>query len=111
MNAGPLLLGLFGGATLQNNRPLYRDASPIFAVSSHSSPTMIIQGTRDTLILPGQSLELQHALQQNHVFVEYRSYDGAHSYLGITQQQVTDLQLQAVAFLIAQEKSLTCNCS
>ncbi|HXR64306.1 MAG TPA: alpha/beta hydrolase [Ktedonobacteraceae bacterium] len=103
VSARPLLLGLFGGVTLQNNRPLYRDASPIFDVSSHSSPTMIIQGTRDTLVLPGQSLELQHTLQQNHVFVEYRSYDGTHSYLGLSQQQVATIQSQAIAFLSAQE--------
>jgi acetyl esterase/lipase len=102
VDARPLLLGLFGGVPLLHS-PLYRDASPIFDVSSHSAPTMIIQGTRDTLILPGQSLELQHALQQNHVLAEYRSYDGTHSYVGITQQQVTAIQLQAVAFLSAQE--------
>lgn len=102
--ARPLLLHLFGGVTLQENRSLYHDASPIFAVSSHSAPTMIIQGTRDTLVLPGQSRELQAALQQNHVFVDYRSYDGSHSYSGLSLQQISALQYQEIAFLIAQEQ-------
>jgi acetyl esterase/lipase len=101
--ASPLLLALFGGVTFQDNRLLYWDASPIFDVSPHSSPTMIIQGTQDTLIPPGQSLALQYTLQKRHVFVEYRSYDGAHSYIGLTQQQITAIQLQVIAFLIAQE--------
>ncbi len=103
VRARPLLLGLFGGVTFQDNRLLYWDASPIFDVSPYSSPTMIIQGTRDTLVPPDQSLELQYTLQKRHVFVEYRSYDGAHSYIGLTQQQKTDIQLQVFAFLIAQE--------
>jgi dipeptidyl aminopeptidase/acylaminoacyl peptidase len=102
--ARPLLLRLFGGITLQESRSLYRDASPLFKVSPDSAPTMIIQGSRDTLVLPGQSRELQTALQQNHVFVTYCSYDGFHSYSGLSSKQVRAIQYQVIAFLIAQER-------
>ncbi|HVU70125.1 MAG TPA: alpha/beta hydrolase [Ktedonobacteraceae bacterium] len=105
VTARPLVLHLFGGVTLRENRALYRDASPIFAVSSHSAPTLILQGTRDTLVLPGQSRELQAALQDHHVLVDYRSYNGSHSYAGLSPQRVSALQAQVIAFLIARERA------
>lgn len=94
---------LFGGKTLQSDPQLYRDASPIFDVSPHSAPMLIIQGTQDSVVIPTHSLELQRALQRNHVPVQYISYDGEHSFGHVPSQQVQTIYDQEETYLVAQE--------
>lgn len=94
---------LFGGATLQSDPAVYRDASPIFDVSAQSAPTLIIQGSQDQLVYPAQSQELFQALQRNHVPVKYISYDGGHGFSGLTYDQEISYQQQAIAFLVMEE--------
>ncbi len=91
------------GGTLQQNPGSVRDASPIFAVSTKSAPTLIVQGTQDNLVPPAQSQELQRALQRAGVHVQYVSYPGGHEFSGLSQQQQDALTLQILQFLIAQE--------
>ena len=98
-----ILRTLFGGATLASDPALYRDASPLFDVTAASAPTLIIQGSTDTLVPPSQSQALQAALQSNGVPVHYLSYPGDHSFTGLSQQQIDDIVLQAGLFLTAHE--------
>jgi dipeptidyl aminopeptidase/acylaminoacyl peptidase len=82
---------------------LYRDASPLFDVTPHSAPMLIVQGTSDTIVPPSQSLALQQKLQAARVLVQYISYKGEHGLIGLDQQQKDTIQAQVVAFLNAQE--------
>ena len=43
-------LALFGGRSYFEVPNLYRDASPIFALSKKTAPTCIVQGTADTVV-------------------------------------------------------------
>ncbi len=95
------ILQNFIGATAQQDPAAYRDASPLLLVSDHTPPTLIIQGTRDTLVPPAQSLALQAALQAHHIPVQYISYDGEHSFGGLSNDQVTAIIRQIATYLIA----------
>jgi acetyl esterase/lipase len=95
---------LLGGATPQSDPTAYRDASPLFRVSTRSAPTMIVQGNADTIVPPAQSRALQQALTQAGITVRYVSYDGGHSFSGLTPEQAAALTDQTLAFLIAQEQ-------
>jgi dipeptidyl aminopeptidase/acylaminoacyl peptidase len=97
------ILQNFPGATYQAAPALYRDASPLFLVSAHSAPMLIIQGTQDTLVPPQESLMLQAALQRNHVPVQFISYVGGHSFLGLSAAQKNAILLRIYAYLVAQE--------
>jgi dipeptidyl aminopeptidase/acylaminoacyl peptidase len=94
---------LFGRATLQSDPAIYHDASPIFDVSPQSAPMLIVQGTQDSIVLSGQSRELQQALLRNHVPVQYISYNGGHSFLNLRQEQIQTIYGQEAAYLAAQE--------
>ncbi len=96
-----LLELLFGGATLQSNPAIYRDASPVFSVSPASGPTLIVQGTEDTTVPPDQSQDLQTALQRNGVPVQYISYVGDHGFSGLSSEQITAIEAESVSFLMA----------
>lgn len=81
------------------NAAVLREASPIFAISSQSAPTLIIQGTKDSLVPPSQAMELEQTLQHNHIPVQYVSYNGGHAGKGAPQQQVISVLAEALAFL------------
>ena len=98
-----LATSLLGAGVLQQNPGIVRDASPVFAVSAKSAPTLIIQGTQDSLVPPSQSQELQRVLQRAGVAVKYVSYPGGHEFSGLSQQQHDALTLQILQFLMAQE--------
>jgi acetyl esterase/lipase len=98
-----ILHALFDGVTLQSNPALYRDASPLFYVSPNSSPMLIIQGTRDTIIPQTQSLVLQKRLQRAHIPVQYISFHGGHSFSGLDALQMAEINDQLMAYLVAQE--------
>ncbi len=98
-----LLHLLFGGATLQGNPALYHEASPYFDVSPQSAPTLIIQGTQDTVVPPDQSQALQKALQQAQVPAPFISYTGAHGFAGLSGEQIQQIEAEEVSFLIGYE--------
>ena len=98
------LLTLAGGATYEQNPGLYRDLSPALAVTSQSAPMLIVQGTRDTLVPPTQSAELQQTLQQNHVSVWYLNYNGGHGFSEISAAQRNLLLAQEVNYLVMLER-------
>lgn len=83
---------------------LYRDASPVFDVTAQSAPMQIVQGTRDTIVPPAQSEELESALQNNHVPVQYISYQGDHLLVGLTRVQTEALISQSVDYIVAHER-------
>ena len=100
-------LPLLFGATYQAGPDRYRDGSPLFLVSPHSAPTLIIQGTQDAIVPPSQSLALQAALQaalqRNHVPDQYVSYNGGHGYSGLTQSQTNAILIFIFTYHLAQE--------
>lgn len=91
------------GGTQETQRAIEHDASPVFAVSSATAPTLIVQGTSDMLVPPSQSEELRQALEQHHVPVQYLSYDGGHLFLGLSSKQAQAILARQYAYLIAQE--------
>lgn len=80
-HAIPLLLG---GATSAGDPAAYRAASPIFAVTAHSAPTLIIQGSRDVIVPPEQSRRMAAALRHAGIAVTYVSYFGGHEFGGLS---------------------------
>jgi acetyl esterase/lipase len=94
---------LLGGATPTSNPALYRDASPLFLVSAHSAPMLIVQGDADTIVPPAQSRALQHALEQHGVPVQYLAYSGDHEFYGPSYDQHTVIVAQTISYLAAQE--------
>ena len=87
--------------TPASNPKLYREASPLYAVSPSSARTLIVQGTTDTEVPEAQSRALEQALQRDHVPVQYISYDGGHVFAGLDEEQVRQIWGQVVAFLIS----------
>ncbi len=75
---------LMGGATRASDPAAYRAASPIFDVSSRSAPTLIVQGDRDIIVPPEQSLAMAAALRHAGVAVTYLSYQGGHEFGGLS---------------------------
>ena len=92
---------LLGYATPETNPGLYHAASPLFLVSSHSAPTLIIHGTQDTTVPIAQSQALKQALQQHHVAVQLITYPGTHSLGGLSKQQIRDLWTHVLNFLVS----------
>jgi acetyl esterase/lipase len=92
---------LLGYATPETNPGLYHAASPLFLVSSHSAPTLIVHGTQDTTVPLAQSQALQHALQQHHVSVQLITYPGTHSLGVLTRQQIRVLWTDVLNFLVS----------
>jgi acetyl esterase/lipase len=93
--------GMLGGATPESDPALYADASPVDAVTRQSAPMLIVQGTQDNTVAPGQSRELQAALQAVGVPVEYLSYVGGHELTGLSFAQEQALWAQVLAFHVA----------
>lgn len=81
-------LELLGGATRTSDPAVYREASPIFAISSHSAATLIIQGDRDVIVPPEQSRLMAAALRRAGAAVTYVSYPGGHEFGGLSRTAV-----------------------
>lgn len=88
---------LFGDASPES----YYDASPIFDVTAQSAPMQIVQGTKDTTVPPAQSKELEAALQKEKVPVQYISYQGVHTFQGLTKAQTDAIMNQSLDYLAA----------
>jgi len=99
----PEVRDLLGQAKPESNPALYRAASPLFFVSSHSVPMLIIHGTHDTDVPMAQSLALQRALQQYHVPAQFIGYEGEHLFGGLDGQQSRAIWGEVLAFLVAHE--------
>ncbi len=82
-----------------SNPKLYREASPLYAVTPSSARTLIVQGTTDTEVPEAQSRALEQALQRDHVPVRYISYNGGLVFEGLDEEQVRQILGQMVAFL------------
>lgn len=82
---------------------IYADASPVDQVTTQTGPVLITQGTEDTVVLPDQSIELWAALQKANISGCYISYNGGHSYSGLTQARINAIQQQIADWLISVE--------
>lgn len=91
---------LFSGATPRSDAVLYRDASPVFAVSPQTAPMLILQGTRDGVVPVGQSTELERTLRARGVPVRYVAYVGDHEFVGLSSADRTALEDLTIAFLL-----------
>ena len=96
--------GLLSGATPDSDPDLYRDASPLFDVSSQSAPMVIVQGTQDGTVPPSQSLALKQALERAGVPVTYISYDGDHELAGLDNVGLLRLWTEVLAFHLAYQQ-------
>jgi len=83
--------------------PIYQNASPLDNLDSQTGQALIIQGTKDQIVFPNQSQELQQALQNLGIPVQYISYIGGHEYKGLTQGQINNIMAQVNAFLLSVE--------
>lgn len=92
-------LDLLRGATPTSNPTLYREASPLYAISASSARMLIVQGSTDTEVPESQSRALEQALRRNHVPVQYISYAGGHVFEGLDEEQIGEILRQAVVFL------------
>ena len=99
--AGQKYLYNYLGYTPQADPTVYTDASPVDNISTQSGQVLIIQGTRDTHVLPDQSQELQRDLQNAGIAVQYISYNGDHEYLYLSKQQITAIMAQINSFLVS----------
>jgi acetyl esterase/lipase len=97
------ILQNFIGQSYQGDQAAYRDASPLFLVTAHSPPMLIVQGSQDTLVPPAESLALQTALQRAHVPVQYITFPGGHAFLGLNDSQIQAILKQIYTYLVAQE--------
>lgn len=89
---------LLGAAGVQQIAAL-RDASPVFSIAANSAPMLIVQGTLDTTVPPGQSLELLRALRRRGVPVGYIGYAGGHGFSGLAPVQRLSLEARELAYL------------
>ena len=94
------LFELFMGGTPTTAATTYTNASPLFAVNSTVSPTIIFHGTADAVVPLSQSTRLKTALQTSGVVYQYNEYAGeGHGVFGTSN--TLDAYNKFVAFCIA----------
>ena len=83
--AYPLLSALTGEfvtpLTLERNADAIRAVAPIAQITPDVPPTIVVQGTKDTLINYQNSVDLFNALQENGVDSVHITYEGAGHFL------------------------------
>ncbi len=90
---------LFGNHDLPTVRRLMEQASPINFVSHINVPTLIVQGTQDTVVRPDQSERLRAALSRAGVPTRYVSFSGGHGFVGLTGTEYLALQRLELDFI------------
>jgi acetyl esterase/lipase len=75
-------------------------ASPLFYVNSLTAPTLIVQGSHDTLVPKSQSTSIRDAMLLNGVEVEYLEYDGEHQYKNLSPKELKEVSNRQVNFVI-----------
>jgi len=96
--------GLFGDRQPADGMTALKAASHVFYVSAASAPTLIAQGTADTLVPASQSEELRRALGAAGVAVEYVPFAGGHNLAALSLRAQQDLTARCVAYLMVQER-------
>jgi acetyl esterase/lipase len=92
----PVLVN-FLGATPATNPTLYRDASPINFVTTHTVPTLIFHGDADYIVPSAQSIALKNKLLAANVKVEMTLYNGeSHGWYG---SNLLDTYAKTIAFI------------
>jgi len=87
------------GYTQAQNPTLYRNDSPLFYVTPHTPPMLLIHGTQDRLVPIAQSRELSAALQRDNVATQLLTYPGDHSFKGLSPAAIDSIFQQITAFL------------
>jgi acetyl esterase/lipase len=75
--ATPLLLQTLMNGTIDQNRSLYEQSSPINFVTAQSAPTMLIYGGKDSIVPLSQATLLKQKLASVNVDHELHIYDNA----------------------------------
>lgn len=89
-------LAVFGARSYAQVPWLYRNASPIFSVTSASARACIVHGTSDALIPFSQSAIFAWRLYALGVPYKWYSFNGGHAYAGLTTLQRQALETQAL---------------
>jgi acetyl esterase/lipase len=66
------------GATEKQNLELWKSASPVFNITQHTAPFLIVHGTRDTTVPIAQSVEFANALRKAGVDVSLVQLNDGH---------------------------------
>lgn len=92
------LLTIFMGGTPTSNPSVYTNASPLFAVNSTTTPTIILHGTSDTVVPVSESDSLNSRLAAAGVARQYERYplEGHGSW---TPANTADAYAKIAAFL------------
>ncbi|OOB79761.1 MAG: hypothetical protein ATN34_05450 [Epulopiscium sp. Nele67-Bin002] len=67
----------FLGGKAAKNQDIAINASPIFHISKETTtPFLLMHGDKDTVVLPAQSIEFKHALEEEGIYCELYILDG-----------------------------------
>lgn len=91
--------GLFGQHDPTALRQVMESASPINIIAQVTAPTLIVQGTKDAVVLPEQSESLRAALSGAGVETHYVSFPGGHGYTGLSGEEFLALQKIELEFI------------
>jgi acetyl esterase/lipase len=81
----PFVLQMITGTTPSQNPAIYKESSPINYVNKHSSPTLILHGSKDQIVNVSQSKALKTKLDNAGVKNDLIIYPGkAHGWYGST---------------------------
>ncbi|MBL7700051.1 MAG: alpha/beta hydrolase [Chitinophagaceae bacterium] len=84
-------------ATPETNPGIYDQSNPINFITSHSAPTLMLHGDKDTIISIEQAYRLRDRLAKNSVVNKLVVYSGQGH--GFTGNELTDLYQQVAIFV------------
>ncbi|MCC3246625.1 alpha/beta hydrolase [Methylocystis sp. WRRC1] len=87
---------LFGARPYPVVPNLYRNASPIFTLSTRTAPACVVHGTLDPVVPVSQSLSLISRLSQLGVSYKFIPFLGGHSFSGLSGTQRTAIDRAAL---------------
>lgn len=63
-------------APYPKEKKLYQERSPIHSIDTFSCPLLLLQGSEDVIVPPGQSEAIYNALKKKGIYTEYHLYEG-----------------------------------
>jgi acetyl esterase/lipase len=91
---------MFGGRTLSESPDAYKSASPLFYISAHSAPMMVVQGYGDKAVPALQSVRLAKTLTSYGVPVKFIGYQGDHEWKGLDPVERNRIMDEEINYLL-----------
>ncbi len=76
-----------------------RTASPLWSIGPDLPPTLIIQGEKDTLITPDQSVMLYDAMKNQGDSVNMIKYQGGHAWADLKPEALDEIVARTISFI------------